>query len=101
MGAGSEITKINAKPWTDALKNLVGGPPLHCYTFLLTNPGVQTSATHSAAEGQKALVPVPHAPCEICLARRSGGSRIGASLRNPDSHWRDLPTFTFWCFVNS
>ena len=41
MGAGTEISKINVKPWTDALKNLVGGPPLHCYIFLLTNPGVQ------------------------------------------------------------
>ena len=41
MAGGTKITKINAKPWTDALRNLVGGPPLHCYTFLLTSPGVQ------------------------------------------------------------
>ena len=40
MGGGTEITKFNAKPWTDALKDLVGGPPLHCYIFLLTTPGV-------------------------------------------------------------
>lgn len=41
MGAGKEIDKINVKPWIDALQKLVGGPPMHCYIFSLTNPEVQ------------------------------------------------------------
>jgi hypothetical protein len=62
MGAGTEITKINAKPWTDALKNPVGGPPLHCYLFFADQSGSATaSATQSAAKQQKALGRVSHA----------------------------------------
>jgi hypothetical protein len=45
MGAGTEITKINVKPWIDALQNLVGGPPMHsCTEKLLKSMGCQQHA---------------------------------------------------------